>query len=247
MTGMHKLRVVLVTGAGGDIGSAVCQRLLASGVAVAALDLQPVTVAGVHAFSCDVTDRDALEAVIAAVETGLGPIDGLVNVAGILACGAALDADPAVIERVWRVNFLGTFNACQLVGRGMVARGQGAIVNIGSVVGKNSGNARPWLDPAESGAAAGVAYGTAKAAVHALTGFLAREFAGAGVRVNTVAPGPVASPMTTEFPEALRRLIPLGRMAQPDEVAAAIHFMLSDQAGFITGETLDINGALWCD
>tara|TARA_R100000005_G_scaffold89631_1_gene60363 strand:- start:75689 stop:76432 length:744 start_codon:yes stop_codon:yes gene_type:complete len=247
MSDMNHPRVVMVTGASGDIGTAVCQRLLANGVAIAAVDLQSVPLAGVQAFSCDVTDRAALQATIEAVETGMGPINGLVNVAGILACGAALDADPSVIERVWRVNFLGTFNACQLVGRGMVARQQGAIVNIGSVVGKNAGNARPWLNPDESVAAAGVAYGTAKAAVHALTGFLAREFAAAGVRVNTVAPGPVVSPMTRQFPEMLRKLIPLGRMAQPDEVAAAIEFLLSEQASFITGETLDVNGALWCD
>ena len=86
-----------------------------------------------------------------------------------------------------------------------------------------------------------------KSAVHTMTLFLAKELASAGVRVNAVAPGPIASEMTAAFPDNLRALIPLGRMGRAEEVAAAVSFMLSDKAGFISGEILDINGALWCD
>ncbi|MNG18218.1 3-oxoacyl-[acyl-carrier-protein] reductase FabG [compost metagenome] len=80
-----------------------------------------------------------------------------------------------------------------------------------------------------------------------MTQFLAKELAGRGVRVNAVAPGPIATSMTSSFPENLRALIPLGRMGRAEDVAAAVHFLLSEQAGFISGEILDINGALWCD
>jgi NAD(P)-dependent dehydrogenase (short-subunit alcohol dehydrogenase family) len=146
-----------------------------------------------------------------------------------------------------RVNVQGTLIPCQLIGQLMAERKRGSIVNIGSVVGKNGGNARPWLDSSEQTRAGGVAYGMSKAAVHSMTLFLAKELASAGVRVNAVAPGPIATEMTTAFPENLRALIPLGRMGRADEVAAAVSFMLSDKAGFISGEILDINGALWCD
>ncbi|SDR98689.1 SDR family NAD(P)-dependent oxidoreductase [Pseudomonas oryzae] len=243
------MAVAMVTGAGGAIGSAACRLLAAQGYRVAALDLaEPATLpAGAWFRTCDVSSRAAVAAVVEEVERELGEIDALVNVAGVVSKGSALDLDEAELQRVLRINVQGTLIPCQLVGRRMAGRGRGAIVNIGSVVGKNGGNARPWLDPAEQASAGNVAYGMSKAAVHSLTQFLAKELASRGVRVNAVAPGPIATDMTTTFPESLRALIPLGRMGRAEEVAEAVAFLLSDKAGFISGEILDINGALWCD
>ncbi len=243
------MAVAMVTGAGGAIGSAACRLLAAQGYRVAALDLaEPATLpAGAWVRACDVSSRAAVAAAVEEVERELGEIDALVNVAGVVSRGSALDLDEAELQRVLRINVQGTLIPCQLVGRRMAGRCRGAIVNIGSVVGKNGGNARPWLDPAEQASAGNVAYGMSKAAVHSLTQFLAKELASRGVRVNAVAPGPIATDMTTTFPESLRTLIPLGRMGRAEEVAEAVAFLLSDKAGFISGEILDINGALWCD
>lgn len=243
------MNVAVVTGAGGAIGSAVCKLLASEGYKVAALDLaEPRMLStNMHFYSCDVASRNAVRDVVEEVEERLGAITALVNVAGVLSTGSALDLKVSEFERVMRVNVQGTLIPCQLIGQLMAERKRGSIVNIGSVVGKNGGNARPWLDAAEQTRAAGVAYGMSKAAVHSMTLFLAKELASSGVRVNAVAPGPIATEMTSSFPDHLRALIPLGRMGRADEVAAAVSFMLSGKAGFISGEILDINGALWCD
>jgi 3-oxoacyl-[acyl-carrier protein] reductase len=145
------------------------------------------------------------------------------------------------------VNLKGTFLCCQAVIPAMRQAGHGRIINLGSIIGKNGGNARPWIDPGEQDRSSNVAYGVSKAGVHALTAFLARELARDGITVNAVAPGPVASAMTTNFPEALRALIPAGRMGRAEEVAAAITFLAGPEAGFITGEVLDVNGGMWSD
>lgn len=129
----------------------------------------------------------------------------------------------------------------------MKEAGWGRIVNIGSVVAKNGGNPRPWIDRSESSKAANAAYAAAKAGVHALTLSLAKEVASDGITVNAVAPGPIAGPMTTEFPEALIRQIPAGRLGAPNEVAAAVAWLCSADAAFVTGEIVDVNGGLWVD
>lgn len=243
------MKVAVVTGAAGAIGRAVCTLLSREGYQVAALDLaSPATLpAHTRFYACDVASRIAVRDTVEEIEDHMGPITALVNVAGVLSSGCALDLKVSEFERVMRVNVLGTLVPCQLIGQRMAERKRGSIVNIGSVVGKNGGNARPWLDPAEQAGAAGVAYGMSKSAVHTLTVFLAKELARSGVRVNAVAPGPIATEMTVSFAQNLRELIPLGRMGRAEEVAAAVSFMLSDKAGFISGEILDINGALWCD
>ncbi len=241
--------VALVTGAGGSIGAAVCYRLAAEGYEVVALDLHPIESEdkAIHSIVANSTDEQALGELIEKIETEIGAINVLVNVAGVVSLGSALSLPIEEVLRVLNINVIGTLLPCQLVGRRMVERGMGTIVNIGSVVGKNCGNARPWLDVSELNRAGNVAYGMSKAAVHSLTGFLAKELACQGVRVNAVAPGPVATAMTTQFPPSLQALLPLGRMAQPEEVAAAVHFLVSNEASFITGEILDVNGGLLCD
>ncbi|MFA5677672.1 MAG: SDR family oxidoreductase [Pseudomonas sp.] len=241
--------LALVTGACGAIGMATCERLLAEGYRVLATDMQPGSSlpAAVSFRGLDVTDEQAVSRLITECEQRYGHITALVNVAGVVSRGRALDLPVSEVERVWRINVLGTLIVCQQVGQRMAARGRGAIVNIGSVVGKNAGNARPWLEPAELDRAGNVAYGMSKSAIHTLTGFLAKELAPQGVRVNAVAPGPIATQMTDSFPESLRALVPAGRMGTPEEVAHAIHFLLDERSGFISGEILDVNGALWCD
>jgi NAD(P)-dependent dehydrogenase (short-subunit alcohol dehydrogenase family) len=170
-----------------------------------------------------------------------------VNVAGIVSMGNAETLAEAEWDRVMDINLKGTFLCCQAAIGHMKRAGGGRIVNMGSVIGKNGGNPRPWLAPGEQDRASNVAYGASKAGVHIMTAFLAKELASANITVNAVAPGPVASAMTTNFPQTLRDLIPMGRMGAADEIAAAVLFLAAPQSGFVTGEILDVNGGIWCD
>ena len=126
-------------------------------------------------------------------------------------------------------------------------RHYGRIVNIGSVLGKNGGNPRPWIDKGEQTRAGSLAYGASKAGVHAVTMYLAKENAADGITVNCVAPGPIATHMTRNFSQTLRNLLPVGRMGTPEDVADAVAYLAGEQAGFVTGEVLDVNGGLWGD
>ena len=118
---------------------------------------------------------------------------------------------------------------------------------MGSIIGKNGGNARAWIDPSEQLRSSNVAYGASKAGTHALTFFLARELARDGITVNAIAPGPIASSMTSGFPPSLKMLIPVGRMGTPQDVSEAAVFLASEAAGFVTGEVLDVNGGMLAD
>jgi len=246
-------RVALVTGGAGAIGSALSTELRRRGAAVVAADGvsgKPWTEADLRTeglVRVDVTDRSSVRGLVARIEAQLGPIDLLVNVAGVVSFGSAEALPELEWDRVIDINLKGTFLACQAVMPCMKRAGFGRIVNIGSVVGKNAGNARPWLDAGEQQRAGNLAYGVSKAGVHAMTGFLAKELAAHGVTVNAVAPGPVATAMTTNFPETLRALLPVGRMGSTADVVNAILFLAARESGFITGEVLDVNGGMWCD
>lgn len=242
-------RVALVTGGAGGIGRAVSQALAAHGAQVVAADRTDFAPASpaIEAVRLDVTRRDDVARCLGDVAARHGRLDILVNVAGVVSTGSAEKLDEAEWDRVIDINLKGTFLCCQAAIGHMKRAGGGRIVNMGSVIGKNAGNPRPWLDPREQDRASNVAYGASKAGVHILTGFLAKELAASGITVNAVAPGPVASAMTTNFPQALRELIPAGRMGEADEVANAVLFLASPQAAFITGEILDVNGGIWCD
>ncbi len=247
MTATLEGRVALVTGAAGGIGSATARALAARGARLALADRAAPAMEGALNLAVDVTDSAQVRAMVDRVVAELGRIDILVNVAGTVSMGAAATLPEAEWDRVMAVNLKGSFLCCQAVIPAMRANRHGRIINIGSIIGKNGGNARPWIEAAEQDRASNVAYGVSKAGVHAMTAFLARELAADGITVNAVAPGPIASAMTTNFPAALQALIPVGRMGRAEEVAAAIAFLAGPDTGFITGEILDINGGMWSD
>jgi 3-oxoacyl-[acyl-carrier protein] reductase len=248
-------RVALVTGGLGVIGSAVVAALRERGATVVCADgAAPADAASADArqlasgaVPLDVTDRAQIVALVERIATQLAPVDLLVNVAGVVSFGSAQELTEAEWDRVLDINLKGTFLMCQAVMAGMKRIAFGRIVNIGSVVGKNAGNARPWIDPAEQERAGNVAYGVSKIGVHAMTGFLAKELAAHGITVNAIAPGPIATSMTTNFPAPLKALIPVGGMGAAADVVHAALFLASREAGFITGEVLDVNGGMLCD
>ena len=243
-------QVAIVTGGAGAIGGALTRALLRAGATVICADHASACAApeaGLHTVALDVTRPSEVKRLFDEVVATQGRLDLLVNVAGVVSFGAAETLDEREWDRVLDVNLKGSFFCCQAAIEPMRRRRYGRIVNLGSVVGKNAGNARPWLKPAEQERASNAAYGASKAGVHAITGFLAKELAAHGITVNAVAPGPIATAMTTDFPDALRALIPVGRMGAVDDVVRAILFLGSRDNGFINGEVLDVNGGMWCD
>jgi len=248
-------RIALVTGGKGVIGSALVAALrergatavCADGASVADWRTADAATLASSEVKLDVTDRLSVCGLVERIESQLGAVDLLVNVAGVVSFGSAATLAEAEWDRVIAINLKGSFLACQAVIAGMKRKQFGRIINIGSVVGKNSGNARAWIDPAEQERAGNVAYGVSKVGVHAMTGFLAKELAAHGITVNAIAPGPIATPMTTDFPPQLRALIPVGRMGVAGDVVHAALFLASRDAGFITGEVLDVNGGMLCD
>ena len=249
-------RKAVVVGAGGAIGGAIAQALAEDGCDVALVSLHSaadvaavVERAGRRAVDLptDITDAGQVKAAMERAEAELGAIDILVNAAGVTSFGAAAGLAEAEWDRVMAINLKGVFLCCQAAIPALRRRGSGRIVNIGSMLAKNGGNPRPWIDPSEQDRAGNLAYGVSKAGVHAMTAYLARELAAQRITVNTVAPGPIATPMTTRFPDSLKALIPVGRMGTPEEVAAAVVFLAGERAAFITGEILDVNGGAWAD
>jgi len=243
-------KIAFITGAAGAIGTATARRLAHDGYALALADQKPPIDAhtdGSLLLTLDVRSQDDVRAAVDRILAHYGRIDVLVNVAGITSFGSAQQLSEAEWQRVLDINLSGSFRCCQAVLPAMRAQGSGRIVNLGSVLGKNGGNTRPWIDPSEQKGSGNVAYGVSKAGVHAMTAYLAREVASLGITVNAVAPGPVASAMTTALPPAIKSMIPVGRMGVPNDVAAVIAFLVSDAAAFITGEVIDVNGGMWCD
>jgi 2,3-dihydro-2,3-dihydroxybenzoate dehydrogenase len=246
--------VALVTGAAGGIGAAVVRALAGAGSTVAACDRDADALAAVvaaqvaaglpvHAFALDVGSSTAVEAVVEQIEGRLGPIAQLVNCAGILRLGRARELSDRDWTETFEVNATGVFHVSRAVVNRMVPRRSGAIVSVAS---NAASTAR--VDMA--------AYAASKAAVAMFTKCLGLEVAGFGIRCNVVAPGSTATPMLTSLwhdgqgpqssvdgtPEEFRLGIPLGKVADPVDIADSVAFLLSDRAGHITMETLTVDG-----
>jgi acetoacetyl-CoA reductase len=237
-------RIALVTGGTGGIGSAICQRLAQMGHRVAtnyrdetrARDWQQkMKAAGtdVTIVPGDVGTPEGAEAMVKAVEAQLGPIDILINNAGITKDGTFHKMSAPQWHDVINTNLNSCFNVTRPVIDGMRNRKWGRVVQISSINGLKGqyGQAN---------------YAAAKAGMHGFTISLARENAKLGVTVNTVSPGYVATDMVMAVPEEVRAKIvadiPTGRLGKPEEIAYAVAFLVSDEAGWITGSNLDING-----
>jgi NAD(P)-dependent dehydrogenase (short-subunit alcohol dehydrogenase family) len=236
---------VIVTGAAQGIGRAVALRLAAPGVHVAVWDTQAAGAeataqacrdsgAVAHAWQVDVGNADQVEAAVAAFERDWGRPDGLVNNAGIFPRARALDMKLSEWDQVLRVNLTGTFICARAVASRMKDAGRGAIVNTAS-------------GRALAGAANGAHYSATKGGIIALTKSLALDWAPYGIRVNCIIPGitDTAQPrveMGDNELYAMGERIPLGRIAQPEDIAAVVAFLLSDDAAYMTGQSVAANG-----
>lgn len=251
---MNPGRLALVTGAAQGIGAAVVRALARDGIRVAATDVNgpglrclvaELTCAGheVHGLALDVRDTAAVANTVQEIEGSLGPIDILVNVAGILHVGPAVETTDADWHAVFDVNATGVFRLSRAVARHMVRRRCGAIVTVAS----NAAGV-PRMDMA--------AYAASKAAAVHFTRCLGLELAGSGIRCNVVSPGSTDTPMQRGMwtdgadaasivagrPDLFKVGIPLGRIADPEDVAAAVVFLASDGARHITMHDLYVDG-----
>ena len=237
-------RTALVTGATGGIGGAIARALHRQGASVAISGTRPDALQAladqlaerVHVLPCNLGDRTEVEALVPAAEAALGgTLDILVNNAGVTRDGLLLRMKDADWEDVIAVNLTAAFRLSRAAVKGMMKRRRGRIVSIGSVVGA-IGN------PGQ------VNYVSSKAGLVGLTKALASEVATRGITANLVAPGFIASPMTDTLNEAQRAAIlgrvPMGRLGEGDEVAAAVVYLASDEAAYVTGQTIHVNGGM---
>jgi 2-hydroxycyclohexanecarboxyl-CoA dehydrogenase len=246
-------RVALVTGGGQGIGQGISQVLGGRGFRVAVADLnaetaqataRSITEAGgtAIAVTADVTDTASVQAAVKMVTEELGPVEVAVNNAGFDDFMRFLDTTEDFWDRILDVNFKGALRVVQAVVPGMAERGWGRVVNIGS-------------DAGRVGSSLEAVYSGAKGGIIAFTKTLAREVATKGVTVNTVCPGPTDTPALRKFAgnsgqdgekviAGLTRAVPMRRLANPADVAAAVAFFASDDTGYITGQTLSVSGGL---
>ncbi len=245
-------KVAIVTGGAGGIGSAVCRRLAEEGVRVAVLDLDAGAAEAVarslrseggeaHAFGVDISDYSAVRTRVTEVQAEIGPIDILINNAGWDLFQPFVQSQPEEWDRLIAINLVGPLNLHHAVLPGMVERRRGRIVNVSS-------------DAARVGSSGEAVYAACKAGLIGLSKTLAREHARHAITVNVVCPGPTDTPLFAHVrdsapnPEKLEaaftRAIPMGRIAVPDDLAGAICFFASDDAGYITGQVLSVSGGL---
>ncbi|MEA5118324.1 MAG: SDR family oxidoreductase [Propionicimonas sp.] len=233
---MTSQNTAIVTGAQGSIGRAICAQLVTAGWDVVGVDLTADSEppAGIVSLALDITNEEAVDAAFA--ELAGERVAGLVNAAGINVRSDALECSAATFEKNFRVNLLGTFLMAREAARVMLAQGGGSIVNVASTmafVGSHRHQA---------------SYAATKGGVVALTTALAVEWAGHGIRVNSIAPAFVDTPMNqtiTADPVASANVlaqIPLGRYGTPQDMASAVAWLLSDESSFITGSTIRVDG-----
>lgn len=239
------MKAALVTGASRGIGRAIALQLSRDGYAVAVHCLSSLDAAGAlcneitahggraKAYLCDIADTEAVNAMVRSIEIDLGPVEVVVNNAGIAQQKLFTDITPSEWRRMMEVHVGGAYNTCRACLPDMIRQHSGAIVNIASMWG-------------QVGASCEVHYSTAKAALIGMTKALAKEVGPSGIRVNCVAPGVIDTDMLKDFDEetktALAEEAPLCRLGTPEDVAAAVSFLVSDMAGFITGQVLAPNG-----
>jgi acetoacetyl-CoA reductase len=233
-------RVAIVTGGTRGIGEAISIALKDMGVTVAAIYMGNDERAkaftdrtGIRSYKWDVSDFEACQSGVRKVEEELGPVDILVNNAGITRDATMRKMDHAKWQDVIDTNLGGCFNMAKAVFEGMTSRGYGRIVNIGSING-------------QAGQYGQVNYAAAKSGIHGFTKALAQEGAKFGVTVNAIAPGYIDTDMVAAVPdEVLQKIvarIPVGRLGRADEIARGVAFLCDENAGFVTGSTLSING-----
>ena len=241
-------RTALVTGGASGIGAATCRRLAAEGARVAVTDVNLQGARAVAdeidgaAFELDVRSTESIAAAVAGAESELGPIDALVNNAGYDEWGWFTDSDAELWDRVLGVNLRGVIAVTHAVLPGMQERRRGRIVNTASEAGR-------------VGSSGSAVYSAAKAGVIGFTKAIAIENGRYGITCNAVAPGPIDTPLLMAAPEHLgdlgKRIVDtmigstnLRRLGHPDEVAAAIAFLASDDASYVTGQSLGVSGGL---
>ena len=245
-------KTVIVTGGGGGIGGAACQRFASEGANVAVFDMNlasaekvaaAIATAGgkAQAFACDITQRDQVDAAVAATQAAFGSVDVLVNNAGWDIFKPFTKTVPAEWEKLIAINLVGALHMLHAVLPVMAAKGGGRIVNIAS-------------DAGRVGSSGEAVYAACKGGLISLSKTLAREHARHNITVNVICPGPTDTALLDGFKqgaanpeklmEAFAKAIPLGRIGQASDLAGAIAFMASDDAGFVTGQVLSVSGGL---
>ncbi|NTY63830.1 SDR family oxidoreductase [Mycolicibacterium sphagni] len=229
------MKTALVTGGGSGIGAAIADRLRSDGYHVATIDLNPSEVD--FSYIADVTDRAQIDAALAEVHAALGPVTILVNAAGRDSFRRFTDISFGDWKTIVDINLHGVFHTIQAVLPDMIEAGWGRIVNISS---SSTHSGAPYMS----------AYVAAKSGVNGLTKSLALEYGPAGITVNAVPPGFIDTPMLRKaeargnlgsVEEAVNRT-PVGRIGRPEDIAAACAFFISEEAGYITGQILGVNG-----
>ena len=237
-------KVAIVTGAGQGIGRGIAEKLAAEGATVVVTDLNEVTAKetaqelGAVGIQADVTSRESVDAMVGQVHRQFGRIDVLVNNAGWDKAGPFVDSDTADWDRVIAINLYGVLHTCKAVLPIMAEQGSGSVVNLAS-------------DAGRVGSSGEAVYSAAKGGVIAFTKAVAREMARHGVNANAVCPGPTDTALfasmggdNPKLREALTKAIPFRRLAQPSDLANVVAFLASDEASYVTGQTVSVSGGL---
>lgn len=239
-------KIAIVTGAGQGIGRAVAEKLATEGATVVVTDVNGATAretaerigGSASGIVCDVTSRESVDAMVEQVHRRFGRVDVLVNNAGWDRSSPFLDSDPADWDRVIAINLYGVLNTCQAVLPLMAEQGSGHVVNLAS-------------DAGRVGSSGEAVYSAAKGGVIAFTKAIAREMARHQVNANCVCPGPTDTALFAsmggddpKLREALTRAIPFRRLAEPGDLANMVAFLASDEASYVTGQTVSVSGGL---